>query len=58
MELPALEAVEPIQIFGGFQRLQYFLPVAARFAKLAEHAEVYVLGFPDVTPPLIDECSL
>jgi DICT domain-containing protein len=53
MELAALEAAAPIQIFGGFQRMQYFLPVAQRFAKLAERADVYVLGFPDVTPPLI-----
>jgi DICT domain-containing protein len=53
MELAALEAAAPIQIFGGFQRMQYFLPVAERFVKLAKRAEVYVLGFPDVTPPLI-----
>jgi DICT domain-containing protein len=53
IELTALNASRPMQIFSGFQSMQFFLPVAKRYSELAQHADVYVFGFPDVTPPLI-----
>lgn len=44
----------PARVFAGFQRLSYFLPRAARFARIAQNAEsVFVFGIPDVIPPEI-----
>src|SRR5262249_39695691 len=42
------------RIFAGFQRMSRFLPLEARYRKLAEISEaVYVFGIMDVVPPPI-----
>ena len=53
IELTALQATGPLRIFSGFQSMQFFLPVMKRYTKLAERAEVFIYGYPDIVPPPI-----
>jgi len=53
IELTALKANGTVRIFSGFQSMQFFLPVRARYEQLAEQgAQVFVYGYPDIVPPM------
>jgi len=54
IELTALKASNPVRIFSGFQSMQFFLPVLTRYTQLAQRAEVYIYGYPDITPPTVN----
>ncbi len=54
MELTALDAAKPVRVFSSFQSMQFFLPVLERYKKLAQHARIFVYGYPDITPPPIE----
>jgi len=53
IELTALQASSPVRVFSGFQSMQFFLPVLNRYTRLAQKAEVYIYGYPDVMPPTV-----
>ncbi len=57
IELVALKAEPPVRVFSGFQSMQFFLPVMARYEQLAARAQVYVYGYPDITPPAKDNIN-
>ena len=54
IELTALKSSKPVRIFSGFQSMQFFLPVLKRYTQLAQQAEVYIYGYPDIMPPAVD----